>query len=65
MELSSFLMKYEKDLSYESQCRIERGNFLRVLDSKDKADQDILLNAPLISKSLTKASQRVNILFTI
>jgi histidyl-tRNA synthetase len=47
--LIEYLQKYQQDLSLDSQKRLSK-NPLRILDSKDKKDQEILLEAPKISK---------------
>ncbi len=46
--LKDYLAKYRNDLSEDSQIRLEK-NPLRILDSKDHNDIEILNNAPLIS----------------
>ena len=53
--LLDYLSKYKDQLSYDSQNRLN-SNPLRILDSKDEKDQDIIRNAPVISKSYTKES---------
>jgi len=52
-ELSNYLRKFEKDLSNESKEKI-LINPLRVLDSKDQADQSVISSAPLIIDFLSK-----------
>ena len=52
-ELSNYLQKFEKDLSNENKEKI-LINPLRILDSKDKADQSIISSAPLIIDFLSK-----------
>jgi len=52
-ELSNYLRKFEKDLSNESKEKI-LINPLRILDSKDKADQLVISSAPLIVNFLSK-----------
>ena len=52
-ELSNYLQKFEKDLSNESKEKI-LINPLRILDSKDKADQLVISSAPLIVDFLSK-----------
>jgi histidyl-tRNA synthetase len=50
--LVDFLGKYAADLSHDSQKRLER-NPLRILDSKDEKDREILKEAPKIEDSYT------------
>jgi len=52
-ELSDYLRKFEKDLSKESKEKLFT-NPLRILDSKDKADQFAVSSAPLIIDFLSK-----------
>ena len=54
--LSEYLNHYRRKLSETSLARLEK-NPLRILDSKDKSDKDILLNAPKINEYLSKESQ--------
>jgi histidyl-tRNA synthetase len=54
--LVSYLEKYKNDLSEDSQNRLYR-NPLRILDSKDKKDREIIASAPLYSGSLTDSSK--------
>ena len=54
--LSEYLNHYRRNLSETSLARLKK-NPLRILDSKDKNDQDILLNAPKINEYLSKESQ--------
>jgi len=54
--LSEYLNHYRRNLSETSLARLKK-NPLRILDSKDKSDQDILLNAPKINEYLSKESQ--------
>ena len=54
--LVNYLKIHENNLSIESQKRLLK-NPLRILDSKDVGDQDILRNAPLLSDFLNKESQ--------
>ncbi|MGD9639364.1 MAG: histidine--tRNA ligase [Alphaproteobacteria bacterium] len=56
-KLISYLKKYETSLSEDSKNRLEK-NPLRVLDSKDDKDRDIVLNAPLFSDSLNDESKK-------
>ena len=51
-ELSNYLRKFEKNLSNESKKKI-LINPLRILDSKDKADQLVISSAPLIVNFLS------------
>lgn len=55
--LISFLEKYKNDLSEDSLKRLEK-NPLRILDSKDKKDQEIVKDAPQLAQYLTSDSQR-------
>ena len=54
--LNGYLNQYIKNLSETSITRLER-NPLRILDSKDESDKEILLNAPKINEYLSKESQ--------
>ena len=54
--LSKYLNQYKKNLSETSITRLKR-NPLRILDSKDESDKEILLNAPKINEYLSKESQ--------
>ena len=54
--LCEYLNHYRRKLSETSLARLEK-NPLRILDSKDKSDKDILLNAPKINEYLSKESQ--------
>ena len=54
--LSEYLNHYRRNLSETSLARLIK-NPLRILDSKDKSDKDILLNAPKINEYLSKESQ--------
>lgn len=56
LTLVNYLEKYRRDLSDESKIRLER-NPLRILDSKDSKDQEILQNAPLFLTSLNSESR--------
>lgn len=51
--LQSFLHSHLKELSEESQARFEK-NPLRILDSKDPKDREILKKAPSILQSLSE-----------
>ena len=52
-ELKNYLLKYKNNLSEDSQRRLET-NILRILDSKDENDKQILKNAPKIIDYLTQ-----------
>ena len=52
--LTSYYHSCLKDLSLDSQRRLERGNALRVLDSKDAKDKMINAEAPKLVKYLSK-----------
>jgi histidyl-tRNA synthetase len=54
-ELVGFLARYRDDLSPESRERLER-NPLRILDSKDERDREILAGAPSLADSLNQPS---------
>ncbi len=54
-ELKSFLEKYKNDLSPESKIRLQK-NPLRILDSKNKKDIEILSSAPKFQNFLNKSS---------
>jgi histidyl-tRNA synthetase len=55
-ELVGYLVRYRADLSEDSRDRLER-NPLRILDSKDPRDREILLGAPSLADSLNEASR--------
>ncbi|HZA67423.1 MAG TPA: histidine--tRNA ligase [Geminicoccaceae bacterium] len=55
-ELVTYLSRYRNDLSPESQDRLER-NPLRILDSKDARDREILGGAPSLPESLNEESR--------
>ncbi len=55
-ELVKYLEKYQADLSRDSQKRLF-SNPLRILDSKDKKDQEILLDAPDIEDFYQKTDK--------
>jgi histidyl-tRNA synthetase len=55
-ELVGFLARYRNDLSSESQARLDR-NPLRILDSKDPRDREILVGAPSLAESLNEESR--------
>jgi histidyl-tRNA synthetase len=54
-ELVGYLARYRDDLSPESRDRLER-NPLRILDSKDARDREILMSAPSLADSLNQPS---------
>jgi histidyl-tRNA synthetase len=54
--LVSYLKDFEKDLSPDSQMRLQK-NPLRILDSKDANDQKILQDAPLLKSCLNEFSK--------
>jgi histidyl-tRNA synthetase len=54
--LLAYLRPFATQLSAESQVRLEK-NPLRILDSKDPADREIVRHAPSILHSLTPASR--------
>ncbi len=55
-QLKAFLSPFQKQLSPESQTRLKQ-NPLRILDSKDPADQNLIKKAPLLRDSLGPASR--------
>jgi histidyl-tRNA synthetase len=55
-ELVGYLARYRGDLSADSRDRLER-NPLRILDSKDPHDREILIGAPSLADSLNEASR--------
>ena len=55
IKLKSFLKKYINDLSTESKIRLQ-NNPLRILDSKNKKDIEILTSGPKFQNSLNKQS---------
>mgnify|MGYP003331741333 CR=1 FL=1 len=54
--LVNYLAQYKNDLSPDSKRRLE-NNPLRILDSKDSKDQEILYSAPQISEFYDKEDQ--------
>ncbi|MBL6665362.1 MAG: histidine--tRNA ligase [Rickettsiales bacterium] len=54
--LAKYLVKFKGELSDDSKVRLEK-NPLRILDSKDKRDQEILKNAPEISNFYSDAAR--------
>jgi histidyl-tRNA synthetase len=55
-ELVKYLSGHQDKLSQDSLERLER-NPLRILDSKDEADQAVIVNAPRLQDSLNDTSQ--------
>jgi histidyl-tRNA synthetase len=55
-ELVSYLKEHKANLSHDSLERLER-NPLRILDSKDEGDREIVANAPRLQDSLNDESQ--------
>lgn len=55
-KLIDYFTKYQNDLSADSLKRLEK-NPLRILDSKDQKDKQIVENAPLISSSYTNEAK--------
>src|SRR5210317_324821 len=53
--LIDYLSKYKSKLSETSLSRLEK-NPMRILDSKDDQDKEILINAPVISENLSQES---------
>ncbi|MEP0336747.1 MAG: histidine--tRNA ligase [Alphaproteobacteria bacterium] len=54
--LLDYLAKYRNDLSEDSRTRMDK-NPLRIFDSKDKGDQDIMSTAPLLQDHLNDTSR--------
>ena len=54
--LVAYLEGYKSDLSQDSQSRLNR-NPLRILDSKNPRDQEIVQDAPAIAQSMNDASK--------
>jgi histidyl-tRNA synthetase len=54
--LLDYLAKYRNDLSEDSRTRMDK-NPLRIFDSKDKGDQEIMSSAPLLQDHLNDASR--------
>ena len=54
--LVDYLKEFRERLSEDSRMRLER-NPLRILDSKDSGDREILQQAPVLSESLNDASR--------
>ena len=57
-ELVVYLQDHRTDLSLESQARLDH-NPLRILDTKDAGDKEILKGAPLLSEHLNTLSQDI------
>lgn len=55
-QLTTYLKKYESDLSEDSQRRLTT-NPLRILDSKSEKDQEIISDAPTLGESLDDESK--------
>jgi len=55
--LIDYLSQYKSKLSETSLSRLEK-NPMRILDSKDEQDKEILLNAPVITENLSQASSQ-------
>ena len=53
--LFDYLSQYKSKLSETSLSRLEK-NPMRILDSKDEQDKEILLNAPVITENLSQES---------
>lgn len=56
-KLVGYLGRFKGDLSEDSQARLER-NPLRILDSKDKRDREIIQDAPSLGDCFNQASTR-------
>jgi len=54
--LVDYLQAYREHLSEDSRTRLER-NPLRILDSKDPGDREILRDAPILTECLNEASK--------
>ena len=57
MANTAFFSDHRSQLSGESQIRLDK-NVLRILDSKDSGDREIILNAPKISQYLSEEAAR-------
>ncbi|MCF3628559.1 histidine--tRNA ligase [Thalassospiraceae bacterium LMO-SO8] len=55
--LLDYLATYRNDLSEDSRTRMDK-NPLRIFDSKDKGDQEIMSSAPLLQEHLNDASRK-------
>ncbi|RHY49056.1 hypothetical protein DYB30_008117 [Aphanomyces astaci] len=58
--LTAFLDPLKHELSADSQQRLTRGSVLRILDSKDSRDKELLQDAPRLLDSLTKGARTVH-----
>ncbi|CEG47486.1 Histidyl-tRNA synthetase [Plasmopara halstedii] len=56
--LKNFFSQCKDKLSPDSVSRLERGSLLRILDSKNESDQEILANAPLLCDYLSDESNK-------
>ncbi len=56
-KLVTYLSRFKDDLSEDSQARLER-NPLRILDSKDKRDREIIQDAPQLGECFNEPSLR-------
>ncbi len=56
-KLVAYLERFKDDLSEDSQARLER-NPLRILDSKNQRDREIISDAPLLGDCFNAASHR-------
>lgn len=55
-KLVDYFSKYENELSFDSQNRL-KTNPLRILDSKDEKDKELIKNSPIIYDYLDKESK--------
>ena len=55
--LFDYLSQHKSKLSETSLSRLEK-NPMRILDSKDEQDQEIILNAPIITENLSRESSQ-------
>lgn len=56
--LATYFEQHRSSLSDNSQLRLQRKSVLRILDSKDDVDQQIVSQAPKIYDYLSSASQK-------
>lgn len=56
-QLVAYFSRYKNDLSPDSQLRLEK-NPLRILDSKDAKDREIIQGCPKMENSLTEESKK-------
>ncbi|KAK8791902.1 hypothetical protein WA158_005279 [Blastocystis sp. Blastoise] len=56
--LKNYMSTHINSLSKESQYRYSRGSILRILDSKEIEDQEIIKNAPLMINSFNNYSKQ-------